>query len=64
MLMRYLVEVDTAKYVIDDITYMQMDSPPMRTDVTAITRGAEDVLEIVGVHEQLDHNSQRDHITV
>jgi len=36
----------------------------MRTDVTAITRGAWDVFEIVGVHEHSDDNTQRDHITM
>jgi len=41
-----------------------MDSPPMKTDITSITGGAEDVLQIVGVHEHLDHNAQRDDITV
>jgi len=42
----------------------QMDSPPLKTDVTTITRGAQDVLEIVGVHERRDHSAQRDHVTV
>jgi len=41
-----------------------MNSTPMKTDVTAITRGAWDVLEIVGVHEQFDDNTQRDQVTV
>jgi len=43
---------------------IQMDRPPLKTDVTTITSGAEDVLEIVGIHEQLDRNAQRDDITV
>jgi len=41
-----------------------MGSTPMKTDVTAITRGAWDVQAIVGVREQLDDDSQRDHVTV
>jgi len=41
---------------------VQMGSTPMKTDVVAITRGAWDVLEIVGIHEQLD--AQRDDVTV
>ena len=41
-----------------------MGSAPMKTDVTTITRGASDVLEIVGVHEELNDQSQRDDITV
>jgi len=36
----------------------------MKTDVTAVTRGAWDVLQIVGVHETLDVDSQRDDVTV
>jgi len=42
-----------------------MGSTPMKTDVMAITRGAWDVLEIVGLHEQLNaDDSDKDVITV
>jgi len=41
-----------------------MGSTPMKTDVVAVTRGAWDVLEIVGVHEEHNENTQRDDVTV
>jgi len=58
-LLTYLLTYD----ILCDYT-LQMDRAPMKTDVTTITSGAEDVLEIVGVHEQLDRNAQRDDIAV
>ena len=62
----YDYDYDNDDYDDDYYNYysVQMEQAPMKTDVTAVTRGAWDVLEIVGVHEQLDDNSQRDDITV